>query len=488
MKKFLVSVITLILAMCMLISGCATTITNPADSSSSGGTSTSSGGSSSGSSGSSSDVPDSAYTVTLLLPEGETVMPDLDGIQAKWSNSTSVYTADFDSDGFAYCDGLDGDYTVTISGTLEDYGYNPNIYSTSSGKDVEIQLIAVQSFASGNGSTHYDGVRYVGNAVGLYRFEFTYSGQEVYFEFMPSITTTGYTFSVETYCDITENEITPTFSLMWWSNRQIESTVTGGSDYNGSYTKNIYYEVDMSTYTAGGHNKYIYVFSINSIDNDYSEVKYLDIYINREREYTDDDYWEDVGGKYTEATLEDYNSNYTVPNGEIKWISDLISDSSYAYQYDFSYFKAYSSKTENSDEDGYWYDDDEGYWYFKWQGEWYLLFVELKSCHYPAAGENGYSKVIYNFNSSSLCSSTKYYYSTVIATYLTTATAEGYHPVTSQLKTFLYDYSAGNLFNDYKGTLETFGQYGDASDGYANFSSNDSNQWLFACGIYMQTN
>ncbi|MCD8373069.1 MAG: hypothetical protein LUD27_07210 [Clostridia bacterium] len=460
MKKFFMLIATLILTMCIFLSGCGV-ISQKIDSGTSSGSS-SSGSSSPGSEGISSD----AYTVTLVLPDGVSSMPDLTGIQAKWTSSTSVYTADFDSSGFAYCEGLDGAYDVTISGYIDGYSYNPNIYDTSSGKDVNIQLIALQDFHGEDGSSAKDeGLAYAYEE-GVYRIEFTKANQRFHFLFAPNITTTGYTYSVETYADTIENEINPTLYLYLKSTREImggnSSTITGGSDYNGSYTKNVYYEQDMSDYTSSSSNPYIYVFGIKSTNSEYP--KYLDICITKEGVYSDDDYWESVGGKYTAAETEDYNSDYAAPTGAITWISDLVSDSSYAHQYDFSYLETY-------------YDSTTKYWYLDWNGERYLIFVELKSCHYPYTGEEGYSRTIYNFYSiSSLCGSTGVYYTSVITDYLTTATTEGYHPVTPQLQTFLYDFSAGNLFFDNTGygSMENLG-----------FTSNDSNQWLFACGIYL---
>ncbi len=319
MKKFLICVVTLILMLCPVLGSCGTENTGTSASDSQGSaadsaSSVSSSGSSYDESAEEADSPEesteetssseeseddssklteSSYTVTLVLPEGETVMPDLDGIQAKWSNSSEVYTAYFDSYGFAYCNGLDGDYTVTIVGTIEDYGYNPNIYSTSSGKDVEIQLIAVQSFTGGDGTSHYDSIRYTGVSTGLYRFEFTEASQNVYFEFTPSVTATGYTFWLETYCDITEDAVDPTLSLMRYSTRTIVSTVTDGSDYNGSFTQNIYYELNLLTYTSGSYNSYIYVFSIETEDEDYSLPKYLDVFFGMEEDLLDEEYSED---------------------------------------------------------------------------------------------------------------------------------------------------------------------------------------------------
>lgn len=448
MKKFLILVLSLIFAVSALFAGCTVTTVGTEGGSSSG-------GSSSGGTTTEDSMTEDSYTVTLSLPSGVTAMPDLTGIQAKWTNSTSVYAADFSSDGVAYYNGLDGEYTVTISGTIEGYTYNPNIYSadgTTEGRNVVIELTALQSFQGGDGSAHDDGTRAIAYDLGFYRIEFTSASQSFYFEFLPTITTTGYVFSVESYADTTANEINPSFSYMWYSNRKISSTVNDGSDYYGSYTKNFRTEVEMSTYTSGGHNSYIYVISITSTDGNYP--KYLDICIAREREYSSDEYWDDMGGLYTVLTeddVQDYNADYEQPTGTLRWVSDLYTD--------------FSDCTVQL--------MDDGFWYINYGGDWHMLFVELSTCHYSAEG----GSVSYGFSSSARCGNSMINYINVINVYLTTATSSGMHPVTQQLEEFLYDYSASwQIFFDGNGFLETSPYY---------ITSNDANQWLFACGFYM---
>lgn len=475
MKKFIVLILSLILSLCFCLTGCAQTVwgENPAN-----GSGEKPNGSGNNNGGTDGDIPDGAYTVTLVLPEevskvgGDTI--DYSGISAQWSNSTSVFTADFNSDGLAYMGGLDGEYTVTILGDIKgekfSYTYNPNIYEasgTAAGRNVKIQLLRLMSFSGGNGSSHYDGVRAVAKYAGAYRIEFTRKDQSFYFEFNPTLTTTGYIYTLETLLSVVENEVNPTLSVLLYSTRNVTDVITGGSEYSGSFTKNIKMTIYKATATSGGAGSDIYKIDIDCINGDYP--KYVDIYIAQSGEYSNDDFWNQYG--YFPAELEDYDREWKEkyyggndPEGTFVWLSDLCENK------DFT--NCGEVKLEN------------GYYYIEYNGEWHMVFAELASCHYYIINENGQLEPLYDFTpningkSTSLCQSTRVYYDFVIQAYLETVTAQGYHPVSEQLKTFLHDYSAMTFYYDgqimYGAMLEQLG-----------YSSNDKNMWLFACGIYL---
>lgn len=148
MKKFLTMILSLVLALCFV---CGCTETTPSGGTSGGadatGTTDTEDGAASGTTETDGDgMTEDSYTVTLQFPSSTTILPSLEGIYAIWSNDTSVYTAEFNSSGVAYCNELDGEYTVTLSETPEGYTYNPNIYEAdggTSGRDVNIYMYSL---------------------------------------------------------------------------------------------------------------------------------------------------------------------------------------------------------------------------------------------------------------------------------------------------------------------------------------------------------
>ncbi len=448
MKKFFVLIMSLLLTVSLCTAGCAKEI----QAVNTGGGSVP-GGSTGTPDGTDEGVPDDAYTVTLALPDGDEVMPDLTGIQAVWTNSTSVYTADFDENGFAYYSGLDGEYTVTVSGIIDGYTYNPNIYrasGTEEGRKVVISLIILGDWGGGSGDSHYDGRRAIANYVSAYRVEFTKPNQKFYFEFSP-ITNGSYVYSLETFVNVTENEINPKLDQLYYSTRTTYATYDGGSDYCGSYTKNV--KISIEYYN---NRSWLYALYIDSTDTDYSTPKYVDIYFKLEGDY---DVWEDGGGLYKYAEPESYNSDYEIPQGKFYWLSDL-------YNNDLSY----CGQTKLG---------DDGFYYILYEDEWHLLFFELGGCHFGTSswGENPY----YDFSNGyagSFCQSTRTYYFYVINAYKETGytlNSSVIHPVTPQIRTFLYDFSCKNydMFFDGLGELEKV------------CASNEANQWMVACGIFI---
>ncbi|MCD7728894.1 MAG: hypothetical protein LUI60_03175 [Clostridia bacterium] len=451
MKKFLVLLLSFILTLCLCLAGCEE-ISGTTSSGSSSGTS---------SDGSGGDVPESAYTVTLALPNETDKMPDLTGVQARWSDSTSSYTADFDSNGLAYYDGLDGEYIVTIVGSVEGYTYDPNgytAYGTESGRNVVIDLLEILDFSgsSGDGSGLY-GNSLQANETGAYRIEFTYSGQFVYFNLLP--VQTGYNYTIYTYVSVVDNEACPSVTVYTNSNQGVSGGYANGkvtlsnpnitftATASGTYTKN--FAITKGYNNTSTSSGFCFAFGITTVDGDYSEPVYLDIYITQGGVY------DNSASPYDKVEVEDYNSNYIAPTGTITWVSDLYKDFSYC---DVNYH------------------DDDGYWYITYNGTEYLLFVELASCHYGI--DVGYN--FYGDGRWQACGDQNLSYVNVIMAYYSTATTDHMHPVTNQLQEFLYyraySISPGPLFFDGSGVLEKT-PYELATD--------DSHGWLFACGFYM---
>lgn len=86
------------------------------------------------------------YRVRVLYPNGEVVKEE---IEVQWCTSQGclrpVTTGD---NGIAYNDISDGEYFVHIHEIPAGYDYNPNIYTQTTNRSMEIQLFAVSDIAN----------------------------------------------------------------------------------------------------------------------------------------------------------------------------------------------------------------------------------------------------------------------------------------------------------------------------------------------------
>ena len=72
-----------------------------------------------------SDPEDGSFTVSLIY-NGEPYSPKIP-MSAQWTDQFSVHQAEFDENGVAKIEGLDGDFQVTLTDLPKDITYNPNI-------------------------------------------------------------------------------------------------------------------------------------------------------------------------------------------------------------------------------------------------------------------------------------------------------------------------------------------------------------------------
>ena len=238
MKKFLVAFLSFVLAfVCVCAAGCGEY--NPANN---GGNHGNKPG------GDDPNRPKVTFTARLTV-EGKEYIPQTP-MSASWSDGESVFSADFDENGVATVEGLDGDYAVSLSGVPQGYTYNPNIYfADNDNKDISIELIKLNTYF-GSGTGWYGGDVVAFTSRGVYRLTFDSAGQEIKCRFT---TTENGNYVIESIVDTGPNEYNPRIDVYSGSAVYVppEPTVTITDGGNSSvYTQNFRY--DVSTEGKGG--------------------------------------------------------------------------------------------------------------------------------------------------------------------------------------------------------------------------------------------
>ncbi len=205
------------------------------------------------------------FTVSLVY-KGEPFIPKGD-LEAGWSDGFSFHSAPFDETGVATITGLDGDYKVTLSGSLSEtgptgnvieYTYNPNIYTaTNTQKHVEIELFRLKKGTGGKGDGLYSCLRITGASTtetNVYRATLTRPGQKVYFEFVPP---TGGAYVIESWVDTTLNQTNPIADVYTGTAAKYKDFVSDTGGKADIFTKNFKFDIKSAdeergnTYTFG---------------------------------------------------------------------------------------------------------------------------------------------------------------------------------------------------------------------------------------------
>ena len=258
MKK-IISLLLVVLLSFTFFCACAVKEGGKQSSGSSGNESSVPSGSESGNSGEDGGISEEAYTVSLVY-QGQPFVPTGAGTYAQWTGITETgditgfQTAEFNENGVAALDGLEGEYRVTLGNLPEGYAYNPNLYVTNGdNRNIEIELYPIIEVKK-SGKDFYDNVINI-SQLGVYRVTLkkAYPLKEgVYFQF--SIPRDGGVYSVQSIVDVMQNTINPIAEIYTGSSafKTWSHTCDDGVEFeNGSYTKNFYFEGKASTDQQG---------------------------------------------------------------------------------------------------------------------------------------------------------------------------------------------------------------------------------------------
>lgn len=388
------------------------------------------------------------FTVTLVY-NGFGYDPG-SGVQALWYEigGNGIYRSAFDGDGVAKCEGLDGDYRVTLSAIPDGFTYDPNDVkhiATNEEKDVIIRLFRLTP-TTGGGTHIYNDIITL-NTIGAYRATLTSRDQVVYYQYAPQVSGE---YSMTSIIDITANVINPILDIYNGSTQfKIFRETRDGGGYSNTFTKNFNWQMLIDRKYIGG----IFAFAIraDALSDDAFPVN-IDFILQKDKEYTEEQ------TRYTPVPVtEEFISVPDPESGMTFNYAAVLNQVGNRYLLDGSYFKLYP-KSEGGDGYYHFYDEDSGY------GE--RLYVKISSG----------SAVMDAFTNPLVSKFAKGKdYNAMIAAYAENCNSTGVYPVTEEIKGFLTDYAnAQQLFRDGDGWAETEARY----------DSTLENQWLFPCGFY----
>ncbi len=200
---------------------------------------------------------------TVVMTYNNKVFVPAAPIEVQWNDGFSLYTAMMDTqEGIAKIGGLDGDYKVTLKNVPEGYGYNANAYiATNSNRNISIELYKL-SEGRGKGTDAYSPIRT--SATGVYCVELKSAKDEVFFQFAPQ---RSGTYSVESWTDVTANEINP-MANYYGANPMFATlrfTQNDGGEEN-TYTKNFRLNVEIAdeNIAQGGGGAAAFTFGIKA--------------------------------------------------------------------------------------------------------------------------------------------------------------------------------------------------------------------------------
>ncbi len=421
------------------------------------------------------------FTVKLVF-DGEQFIPDEDQtIFVQWTDGFTYHVQEL-VDGVASVEGLDGDYRVTISSVPDGYAYNPNIYvATNDKRDIEIELFEISKIrgvTSSTGSSLYNCFKISGT--GIYSVEIKRASQVAYFELTP---TRSGTYTIESWVDVTENTVNPsleiyngTFAAKWLSH-----TVDDGAA-SSTYTKNFFHEIETGDRFVG--NTYTVGVKLSEISGKYPQkiifaVKrdgYIDppatdceMVIPTERFERAQDY---------DKTRYTYTEAYTSVGG-IK----LYDASRFGYNDELGCYCLYNEESGAYDGPILYAKINAPTLYIDRS----LAGIELDNNSLKISATEDYSLFIKGWSAivsewdvwlDTLTEEQFNYYAGSVEAqgYATYCNSDGVYKVTEELKDFLQKFSISQLyFRDGDGWVEGFNVFADEED-----------QWLFACGYYVE--
>lgn len=449
MKKFLIIILSLILA--LLCVGCASTYTPEKPEEDPSGTEQKDPN------GNGDEI---VFTVTLTY-NGQPFYP-MEDMYAQWIGDDGVYNAKFDVFGIARTTELDGDYRVTLSNVPSGYTYDPNNhYADNDNPDITIEILKLVGTWSGysKGSSNLNAITI--SQFGTYR-AILEKNQTIWFQYMPK---QAGEMSIQSWVDIVANEVNPRLSRYnanfggWWEGEPGKAQDDGGSA--SSFTKNFRMDVTVTQDMVGQDGQgNIWLFKIYAdVVNDVLFPVIIDFTISFEREadsssayyetvvprgpYATDDWWaaNPRTGTFT-YTFQDTKRvmDTTTPLGEIRLNPD---DGFYHVYNDGQYGKVIFAVITNDN----------------------LFLTTGENSDAPANMGFIYPLVNLKVNGKN--------YSELISVYAKYC-KDGKHPLNEELKVFLHEFAINEwIFADGEGSAESMG-----------YASPEENMWLFACGYY----
>ncbi len=381
---------------------------------------------------------DDIFSVTLVM-NGQPFYPT-STIFALWTGEEGVHRAVFNEEGVAEATGLDGEYHVTLSGLPVGYTYDPNGYfADNTNMDITVEVLHIISSTSREDTTMYNNCVGI-SSLGTYRTTLTSASHKIWFEYTPS---KGGIYSIESWVDTTENMVNPYVDIYngTFAFKQLNRTQNDGGS-SSTYTKNFRFEWSITASEVG--NLVSFVIYADCIGNNYPVT--VDFTIKYEGDVPD------IESAYTKVHPEGpFLESKIPPSGQFHYLYEdkVLSDDDIVFNEDDGYYHIYNSETGE-------------------QGA--VLYATIGAGTDILDGEGAGFKhplVVLKFAG--------YDYYEFIEWYDFYSNTDKRHPVTEELKQFMYLYAhSQHFFYDGNGWAEGLG-----------INSTEEDQWLFNCGYYI---
>lgn len=200
------------------------------------------------------DDPSNNFSVQLRL--NEQPFSPTSSINVYWSDGYNVHIAPIDESGYATIDGLDGDYSVTLSSVPSGYAYDPNAYTaTNDNRNIVIDLYDLNTLR-GAGTGLYE--CYEIRDTGVYTITVRGEGDLSYIQFAPQ---TNGTYTVESWVNVVDDEVNP-ICMAYLGTSQYKYGEYRVTDVGvcGSYTRNFIHTVNIAdeNISAGGSQTFTF--------------------------------------------------------------------------------------------------------------------------------------------------------------------------------------------------------------------------------------
>ncbi len=214
------------------------------------------------------DDPTNDFTVRLRL-NGEGYIPNV-ATNVYWNDGYTIHVAPLDEEGVARIDGLDGDYTVTLSAAPSGYAYDPNAYkATNDNRNIVIDMYD-SGTVNAKESNLYNSHRIT--STGVYTVTITEDEEDVnedgkfidvaYFEFAPQM---NGTYTVESWVNVADDAVNPICIAY------LGSFAYKHGEYHvenvgpcGSYTRNFIHKVQIADENIGSGGSQSFSFGITA--------------------------------------------------------------------------------------------------------------------------------------------------------------------------------------------------------------------------------
>ena len=204
------------------------------------------------------DDPTNDFTVQLRVNE-QPFRPST-SINIYWNDGYNIHIAPVDESGYAKIDGLDGDYSVTLSSVPSGYAYDPNGYvATNDNRRIIIDMYDL-NLLRGAGTGLYECYQIA--ETGVYTITVENENDLSYIQFAPQ---TNGVYTVESWVNVVDDDVNPV-CLAYFGSSQYKYGEYRVNDTGvcGSYTRNFIHTVniaDDNISSGGGSQTFTFAVS-----------------------------------------------------------------------------------------------------------------------------------------------------------------------------------------------------------------------------------